>query len=203
MGIGLTDLLGLIGAISGVVAAVGVLVSILLSYFHWRNLSARNDTQSKLLGDRMNDVGSKIDQVWGFLAGKFPKAFPGFSVAGAGVTDTVGSNSPLTLTPKGQKLAMKMNATQIVDKYVHMVLVSADEDYLGIQEACMLFAHTNLITVVSDDERNIIRRQIYEDAGNAGNVLGIFGILFRDAILASRDMAVPKASENQEAPAAP
>lgn len=100
-------------------------------------------------------------------------------------------NSPATLNEKGLELAEKMGAREIVAKYIDRILLSEDADELEIQQTCFNFAFNLLLTVANAEEKKIIRAEIYEQQGNEPDVLFVFGVLFRDAILARRNLKVP------------
>ena len=104
----------------------------------------------------------------------------------------VESASPHTLTAKGAALAKKMNARDIVDKYRRHILLPDDAHKLAIQEGCMIFAQNSLMELINHDEKNKILDEIYEEGGNAVNILNIFAVLFRDAFFKERGIPVPE-----------
>ena len=154
----------------------------------------------KSFEDRFNDLVGRLEklqqylvQMTGNLEGRL-----GLPVNHLGARDigslNARSTSPITLTEKGQKLATDYNVQAFVDKYAERILIPDDANRLEIQEACFNFAFS-FKQYATRDEVDAISDAIFEDGGNAGETLVIYGILFRDKLFGKRDLAVPQSSE--------
>lgn len=107
---------------------------------------------------------------------------------------TANSRSPFALTNKGLEVARKIDAQTLVDKYIERVhsIISNDAHKLSIQEICFNYARNQFLGIVEAKERQIIWDAIYEEGGNADEVLVIYGVLFRNSIFEKRNIPVPK-----------
>ena len=131
---------------------------------------------------------------------------PSVSTAGQNNADTVNiinsisrlrtasPDSPFSLTGKGLKIAKRINAQQLVDKYIERVRhkISNDAHKLNIQEVCFNYALNEFSRIVDSKEREIIWEAIYEEGGSSYEILIIYGVLFRNKILEERNIPVPQ-----------
>ena len=101
------------------------------------------------------------------------------------------SSSPMTLTKSGKEIARRLNAKELADKYVSDIQIPDDASKLQIQEACLTFAHLNLMDVIDKNELEVIEGEIYEAGGSKWDIMIVYGVLFRDAVFKSRGIEIP------------
>jgi len=101
------------------------------------------------------------------------------------------SESPLTLTEKGVKLAKKLKVQQTIDTFIDKVDISKDASPFIIQNACNNFVVTRMMNLISSEERRAIEDEAYEDGGNLGDVLVVYSIMLRNAIFEARGIEIP------------
>ena len=106
--------------------------------------------------------------------------------------DNVNPESPLTLTKKGAKIARKMGAKNMVQKYCEQVELNEDPSPFNIQRATQFFTMDKFMTIVTPEEKQMIENVAYEDGGNLAGILVIFAVMIRDEIFKKHGIAVPK-----------
>lgn len=134
-------------------------------------------------------LGSDLASLVAYVGGK----------SGDGISDAIDAKalsaavaaSPTPLTEKGERIAKRIQAQALVNRYRHHIRIPEDASKLDIQETCLAFAVHGLSRVVSRAEWQVIEDEIYEIGGDRKEVLVIHGILFRDAFLAERGRPVP------------
>ena len=111
--------------------------------------------------------------------------------------------SPSSLTKQGKELTAFLNAQNWVDRALPKVLASLpkDADPLRIQQASIDFAKANVI--LREEEAPIradparkgkllkLREQLFIGGDLEDDVIFIYGLLLRDAVLALRNIQVP------------
>ncbi len=124
----------------------------------------------------------------GTLGANIGSTYPEFTPTDISTAQTF---SPIALTPRGEKIAQKLQSQAIVDKYAKHILLPEDATKFATQDACFSFANVRLLNILNSEERIIVEDEIYEGDGNTWNILIIYGILFRDKIFKQRGIDVP------------
>ena len=149
----------------------------------------------KEVKSQVKEVKGKVERIDGVLGGviTFLQTHLGKDVVpDFGNVSTGMSNSPCTLNKKGAELALQLDAYALVDKYYKTIPIPEDATKFHIQNACFLFAHAELQQRVNAEEREKIEEAIYEEDGNANNVIFVYSVLFRDKHLQEHGYPIPE-----------
>ena len=149
------------------------------------HISARVFDLSGHVGKLSNLVGQTV----GFVQGKADQPFVPIDLQNVNTGET---QSPATINTKGKAIADELKVYQLVEKYHNRVLVPEDANEYHIQNLCFTFVLTTMFQVITQEEREVIEKKIYEDSGNTDNTLYVYAILFRDFYLKKNGFAVPK-----------
>ena len=107
-------------------------------------------------------------------------------------SQSVTSNSPLTLSIKGVAGAAALGAEDVAARLAKSISLPPDVSKLRIQDACHHAIFTGWRNLFSDDEVKKIEEHAYEDGGNMADTLFIYAIVTRNHILKERGFDVPE-----------
>jgi len=107
---------------------------------------------------------------------------------------TVAAASPVSITPNGKAIADKINANQILQKYIGqlsiLVEATSPKTAYDVQTASMAIAKGKMITLLNADEINAIKAEAYARGLLIEDIMAIFGVLLRDNILQKKGWSV-------------
>ena len=107
---------------------------------------------------------------------------------------TVAAASPISLTTSGHEIAAKIKADEILAKYLVRLTALVDESKpqtaYDIQVVSMATAKEKMMPLLNADEINTVKAMAYAKGLLAEDVLSIFGVLLRDAILLKKGVTV-------------
>ena len=102
------------------------------------------------------------------------------------------SQSPISLTDSGEKIAKELNADAIVDlywenieKYLTDRNINPKSNPYDIQQECFNYVSTNFYKNLSESEIRKIKSIAYNNGDNIDNYDIIFGVVIRDKYLKS------------------
>ncbi len=106
----------------------------------------------------------------------------------------VAAQSPISITPVGKEISTKINAQQILDKYVSvlsdMVEATCPKNAYDVQAASMEVTKNKMIGLLNADEINAVKAVAYSKGLLADDIMGIFGVMLRDVILKKKGLPV-------------
>lgn len=102
--------------------------------------------------------------------------------------------SPLVLTDSGKKIKEKIKANEIFKKYEKNLKEEADKfapkTAYDIQMIAMKIVKEKLLEMLNEDELIPMKEEAYKNGLLLENILAIFGILLRNAILTEKNIPV-------------
>jgi hypothetical protein len=106
----------------------------------------------------------------------------------------VAAQSPVSITPVGYEISTKINAQQIMDKYVgvlsDMVEATCPKNAYDVQAASMEVTKNKMMALLDAGEINAIKAVAYSKGLLAEDIMGIFGVMLRDVILKKKGLPV-------------
>ncbi len=106
----------------------------------------------------------------------------------------VAAQSPISITPSGYEISTKINAPQILEKYVgqlcDMVEETGPKNAYDVQTASMSVAKTKMMALLNADEINAIKAAAYSKGLLVEDIMSIFGVLLRDVVLRKKNFPV-------------
>lgn len=130
------------------------------------------------LSDRMIELKVKVDLI-------YQNTNPNRTIAAA---------SPITLTSNGGEISVKINAPQILEKYLDnlsdLVEQTGPKNAYDVQTASMMVAKEKMMSLLSAEEINAIKAVAYSKGLLAEDIMSIFGVLLRDSILKKKNLPV-------------
>jgi hypothetical protein len=115
---------------------------------------------------------------------------------------TVAAMSPISLTEIGKEIANKIEANKILEKYLSKLIKEVDlenpQNAYDIQMASMKIAKEKMISLLNEEELNIIKQDAYSRGIIVQDIMSIFGVLLRNYILNQR--AVPISDVDAHSP---
>lgn len=106
----------------------------------------------------------------------------------------VRARSPLSFTPIGQQVVDKIDAKSIFEKYKDRLISAVEQtspkNAYDIQQASLDISIKYLITLLDSSEVNTIKNEAYARGVLEQDILSLFGILLRDAILQQKGIPV-------------
>lgn len=106
----------------------------------------------------------------------------------------VAAQSPISITPVGKEISTKINAEQILEKYVgklcDMVEQTCPKNAYDVQAASMTTVKNNMMNLLNAEEINAIKQVAYSKGLLAEDIMAIFGVLLRDIILKKKGFPV-------------
>ena len=171
----------------------GATVSFLTAFFKLVKWSGGVDKSVDNINIGINRLETKIDSMDSVLKQLLLSSTTFLQPTDTGrVSQSVTSNSPLTLTKKGAEGAAALGAEDVAERLAKSISLPPDVSKLRIQDACHHAIFTNWRNLFSDDEIAKIEEHTYEDGGNMADTLLIYAIVTRNHILRERGFDVPE-----------
>ncbi len=161
------------------------------------------------LEDKFETVSSNINGAINALSGEF-REFKGFSSGlrhAASQSETIThqlsepstkATSPLTLTEKGDNIALSINADALADKYFTKVNVPDDAHKLVVQDTCTNFVLVGpFMQIINNEERIKLWDTVYDEGGNTNDVLFVIAVKLKDRIFRERNIEIPVRSNEK------
>ena len=188
-----------LGWLAGVVTPIIVIVAYLATRADVKDLRSRMDRINENLSSRIDKIENLFGKLVAYLQGERKEPLSSVFVDNLNPpsgkiedSKTVNANSPISLTERGLKIAEKLKAGEVVEKYRKHILLPLDANKLAIQDMCFDFAMTRLRGILTAEERKVVDDEIYEQKGVHTDVLVIYGILFRNSFFKERGIPVPE-----------
>ena len=108
------------------------------------------------------------------------------------------ANSPTALTDYGIKIAEKVNADALVEKYAGDVAVTKDMNEYTIQQICFDYAQSTLLDILSVEERAVVENISFNEDIAVASIMRAVGIKLRDYKFKELGKAISEI--NQSAP---
>ena len=116
---------------------------------------------------------------------------------------TVAAQSPISITSSGREIVAKINADQILRKYISrlcdFVDAASPKTAYDVQTAAMDVAKEKMMGLLNADEINAIKAEAYARGLLVEDIMAIFGVLLRDDILAKKGWSVSEVDKEQVA----
>ena len=111
------------------------------------------------------------------------------------------AKSPTALTDYGIKIAEKVNADALVEKYAGDVAVTKDMNEYTIQQICFDYAQSTLLDILSVEERAVVENISFNEDIAVPSIMRAVGIKLRDYKFKELGKAIseinqPASSEN-------
>ncbi|MDP8211666.1 MAG: hypothetical protein P9X22_00040 [Candidatus Zapsychrus exili] len=107
---------------------------------------------------------------------------------------TVAAMSPISLTDMGKEIVTKIEANQILEKYILKLTKEVDSENpknaYDIQSASMKVAKEKMITFLNEKELNTVKQEAYTRGIIVQDVMSVFGLLLRNHILNQKGMPI-------------
>jgi len=114
---------------------------------------------------------------------------------------TVAAASPISITTTGKEISTKLNAEQILAKYIgslsDLVEATLPKTAYDIQTASMTIARGKMMDFLNADEINAVKAVAYSKGLIVEDVMAIFGVLLRDEILKKKGLPVADVDKKQ------
>ena len=171
----------------------GATVSFLTACFKLVKWSGGVDKSVDNINIGINRLETKIDSMDSVLKQLLLSSTTFLQPTDTGrVSQSVNSNSPLTLTKKGAEGAAALGAEDVAERLAKSISLPPDVSKLRIQDACHHAIFTNWRNLFSNDEITKIEEHTYEDGGNMADTLLIYAIVTRNHIFRERGFDVPE-----------
>ncbi|MDR3405557.1 MAG: hypothetical protein P4L99_23885 [Chthoniobacter sp.] len=175
-------------------SVIVLLCILLLSYYGvhiitklWTKFSHHETKMEKVdgLSDRIIELKTKVDLI-------YQNTNPNRLTAAA---------SPIAITPAGKLIAEKIGANDIFKKYLGRLSELVDEkgpkNAYDIQAVSMTVTKEKMMALLDANEINTIKAEAFAKGLLAEDIMGIFGVLLRDHILAHKGIAVAEVDTTQ------
>jgi hypothetical protein len=108
----------------------------------------------------------------------------------AGKHSPAQNKSPTQLTDYGRKISDKIDADELVRKYVENVIIPDNANAYRIQAACFTYANNDLMDDATLEEQNKIEEYAFHTGDPISFAFTVVGIKMRDHILKRMNMLV-------------